>query len=146
VSVICTQIWEKRAFYRRLIRHRLEILILILVTFITVYLFVNFSAFIKSERTRFLVQFLWPGGVSILAVSLLIRIVKDVQEKAGHELYYIIKEEIEKHIYDKAKQTRFLGYLSDKHDDLLSRNKSTRKQALERLIKKFEDEGWPDLE
>ena len=146
MTMLSGETGQKRAFYKRLGRHRLEILILILIILTTVCLVVYFPVFAKSEWVRFLVQYLWPSGVSIFAISRLTRIVKDIRSETGYELYFIVKEEIETHIQNKAKRTRFLDYLLNEHDELLSSNKSTRKLALEHLIKKFEGEGWCDPE
>ncbi len=93
---------------------------------------------------KFLIESVWPGGAIILLVPLWTEIMRDIREEVGHEIYYIIEKEIKTHISDRRNQTLFLGHLMDARDRLLSVNKSTRKQALEHLIKKFQDEGWPD--
>ena len=102
--------------------------------------------FCNNDRLRLLVGYLCPSGLTILVGSVLVRVVRDVRERVGDELYHIIKKDIETQVYDEGDRTRFLGYLLDEQDNLLSGNKSIRNQALDRLVAKFEDEGWTDPE
>lgn len=101
-----------------------------------------FPVFADNERLNFLIQSLWPSGVIIVLVPLWTEIVRDVRDNAGGELYYILKEDIEKSVAPEDRRVRFLGYLLNEHDYLLSPQRSVRGEALDRLVAKFEDEGW----
>ena len=113
---------------------------------VTMLLALRPSFFEVHTQAKWIMQYAWPSGITVALATYWVGLAKDVRRRLGYELYNVIKRDVEKYVRNEGRRTRFLGYLVDVHDVLLSGDKSARTYAIGRLIVKFKTDGWPECE
>lgn len=133
---------EKRAFRVYLQKLRLKILVSILAILVTATLFIYYSSFEHSERIKFLIILLWPSGIILVLLPWWTRLWCERKKNIRFEIYKVVRNEIKEMGADKKTEMELLSFvLAEKHD-LTSLDILSRREALKRIIKELQENGW----
>lgn len=131
--------FDNKAFGKKLISHRVEIWLSVIIIIITIVLYIFYPAIAKSERNKFLIGSIWPSGIIVILIPLWTGVVRDIRENVGYKVYELIEEEI-KEKFSGEQQNGLLGFLLDMRSELTTTNKSVRIKTLTEVLKKIEQQ------
>jgi hypothetical protein len=133
---------ERQAFWRKLLSNWFGGLLLLAVVSITVALVVLYPCIACTKRMEFVIGAVWPGGAIVILIPVLTDVVKDLRKNIGLETYFLIKENIDENVLEKADRNKLLDLLLTKLDALKSSHKASRWEALDNTITTFQNHGW----
>ena len=135
INHITVRYVEWRAIRKICIQNRLNILLLILIISLIITIWLYYQ---KLDSLR-LLRIIWPTGITLTFITILINLNKAFKEKLGPTIYYLIVDIIEQNISNEVARTSFLQFALNHHNELTSTDKKKRRKALTIIVKRIND-------